>query len=139
MKTLSKGLAIVAFIAQAVAAVILLQTLYFKFTAHPQSVAIFTRVGMEPWGRIGSGIVELIASVLLFVPGFRWLGALIGMGTMAGAIFFHLTTLGIEVDGDAGLFVLALITFVCCAVVLFLRRQEAFQFLSRYGIRSLHS
>ncbi len=132
---MKKFLTLLAWAAQITAAIILLQTLYFKFTAHPQSVYIFTKVGMEPWGRIGSGIVELIASVLLFVPGFRWLGALMGMGTMAGAIFFHLTILGIEVDGDSGLFVLALVTFACCALVLVVRRQEAFDFIARHNIR----
>ncbi len=132
---MKKFLTLLAWAAQITAAIILLQTLYFKFTAHPQSVYIFTKVGMEPWGRIGSGIVELIASVLLFVPGFRWLGALMGMGTMAGAILFHLTILGIEVDGDSGLFALACVTFVCCALVLVVRRQEAFEFLAKYNIR----
>lgn len=132
---MKKFLTLLVWAAQLTAAIILLQTLYFKFTAHPQSVYIFTRVGMEPWGRIGSGIVELMASVLLFVPGFRWLGALMGMGTMAGAILFHLTTLGIEVDGDSGLFVLALVTFACCAAVLAARRQAAFDFLVKHNIR----
>jgi len=106
------------------AAVILLQTLYFKFTAHPQSVKLFTELGMEPWGRIGTGIFELIASILILYPRTTGYGALLGMGLMAGAIFFHLTKLGIVFDGDAVLFTYALITFIACAtLVLFYRKQ----------------
>ena len=100
------------------AAVIMLQTLYFKFTGHPQSVALFTQLGMEPWGRIGTGILELIASVLILYPRTTVLGALLGLGLMSGALFFHLTKLGIVFDGDAGLFTYALITFVCCLILL---------------------
>jgi hypothetical protein len=46
-----------------IAAIILLQTLYFKFTGAEESIYIFTKVGMEPWGRIGSGVGELIAAI----------------------------------------------------------------------------
>ena len=86
-----------------VAAVIMLQTLFFKFTASEESVYIFTQTGMEPWGRIASGVVELIASILLVIPRTTWIGALLGIGVMSGALFFHLTVLGIEVQGDGGL------------------------------------
>src|SRR5689334_1487922 len=80
-----------------VAAVILLQTLYFKFTAAPESVYIFSKVGLEPWGRIGSGVFELTAAILLFVPGLYWLGAGIAIAVLFGAIISHLTVLGIVV------------------------------------------
>src|SRR5437773_8464755 len=107
------GLNILSWVLRATAAVVLLQTLFFKFTAAPESVYIFTKVGAEPWGRIGSGVVELIAAILLLTPRFQWLGAGIAMGVMAGAIVSHLTVLGIEVQGDHGLlFALALITFL---------------------------
>jgi hypothetical protein len=111
--------------ARTIAAVILLQTLFFKFTGAPESVYIFTRVGIEPWGRIGSGVVELIAAVLLFVPRLTWLGAALTLGVIGGAIFSHLTVLGIAVMGDGGLlFSLALVTECCAAVVAFIHRQE---------------
>ncbi len=107
------------------AAIILLQTLFFKFTAAPESVYIFTKVGAEPWGRIGSGVVELIAAILILTPRFTWLGSLLAMGVMAGAILSHLTVLGIEVQGDKGLlFALALIVFVCSTANLLLHRSE---------------
>ena len=107
------------------AAIILLQTLFFKFTAAPESVYIFTKVGAEPWGRIGSGVVELIAAVLLLTPRFVWLGAILALGVMAGAIVSHLTLLGIEVQGDKGLlFGLAVSVFVTSAVALFLHRSQ---------------
>src|SRR5687768_18377211 len=112
-------------ILKVVAAIILLQTLYFKFTASPESVYIFQTVGMEPWGRIGSGIVELLAAILLFIPRLTWLGALLAIGSMMGAIFFHLTTLGIEVMDDGGLlFMLACVVLVCCLVILWNERQK---------------
>ena len=110
-----------------VAALIMLQTLFFKFTASEESVYIFTQTGMEPWGRIASGVVELIASVLLLIPRTTWIGALLGIGVMSGALFFHLTTLGIEVQGDGGLlFTYALIVFICCAILLFMNRSKIF-------------
>ncbi|XOV94015.1 MAG: DoxX family protein [Bacteroidota bacterium] len=104
---------------------ILLQTLYFKFTADEESVYIFTQVGMEPVGRIGSGIVELVAGVLLLIPNLRVYGAMLALGVISGAIFFHLTILGIEVHGDGGLlFYLALVVFFSSLVVLFIRRKD---------------
>ncbi len=103
----------------------------FKFPAHPDSIHIFTKIGMEPIARIGSGVVELIAAVLLLIPKTSWIGALLGLGTMSGAIFFHLTSLGIEVvspttnKGDGGaLFYTAIAIWVCCLVVLILRRKQ---------------
>jgi uncharacterized membrane protein YphA (DoxX/SURF4 family) len=99
-------------------AVILLQTLFFKFTGAPESVYIFETVGMEPWGRYGSGVVELIAAVMLIMPRTAGIGAVLALGTISGAIFFHLTKLGIEVKGDGGLlFYLALVVFVTSAIV----------------------
>ena len=106
------------------AAAIMVMTLYFKFTAHPQSVKLFTAIGMEPWGRIGTGIFELIASVLILYPRTTGYGALLGMGLMAGAIFFHLTKLGIVFDGDAVLFTYAVIVFVSCALLAFIFRKQ---------------
>jgi len=115
-----------------VAAVIMMQTLYFKFTASPESVYIFTTIGMEPWGRIGIGIGEVIASLLLFIPALYWLGALIGIGLMSGAVFFHLTILGIEVMGDKGyLFFLALTVMSLCCLVLFLEKDKAIGFVKK--------
>ena len=111
------------------AAAILIMTLYFKFTAHPQSVKLFTTLGMEPWGRIGTGVFELIASILILIPRTTLLGALMGLGLMAGAIFFHLTKLGIIFDGDAGLFTYAVITFVCCLLLIIIYRKNIPQLL----------
>ena len=137
MKNLLKML---PWVARLAAAVILLQTLFFKFTAAEESVYIFTTVGMEPWGRIGSGVVELIASVLLFVPRFTWLGALLGLGTMSGAIFFHLTTLGISVQGDGGqLFAYAVAVWVSCLFLLLLYRKTAIGFVLGLFSRTKHT
>jgi putative oxidoreductase len=112
-------------ICRGAAALILLQTLFFKFTAAPESVYIFSRIGLEPWGRIGSGVVELIAAILLFTPRLHWLGAAVAIGVLAGAIVSHLTVLGIVVMDDGGLlFLLALVTVFCCAIVLFLERRS---------------
>ena len=108
-----------------IASFILLQTLYFKFTGSEESIYIFTTVGMEPVGRIGSGIVELIAGIFLLIPRLRVYGAILALGVISGAIFFHLTKLGIEVMGDGGLlFYYALAVFVSCLFILFWRRKE---------------
>ena len=125
MKT-TVTIAVLSWVLRISAAIILLQTLFFKFTAAPESVYIFTKVGAEPWGRIGSGVVELIAAILIMTPRFTWLGSLLAMSVMAGAILSHLTLLGIEVQGDKGLlFALALIVFVCSTVNLLLHRGES--------------
>lgn len=108
-----------------VAAIIMLQTLFFKFTAAPESVYIFTKLGMEPWGRIGIGSMELVAAILIIFPRTTGIGALIAVGLMAGAIFFHLTKLGIVVQGDGGqLFILATIVFTTSAILLYIFRKE---------------
>ena len=107
------------------AVVILVQTLYFKFTGAEESIYIFSTLGAEPFGRIGSGVVELIASILILIPRTTLLGALMGLGTMAGAILSHLVFLGIEVKNDGGtLFILAIITFICCAILVFQNRDK---------------
>lgn len=107
-----------------IAAIILVQTLFFKFTAAPESVYIFTTLGMEPYGRIGSGVMELIASIALLVPVLSVYGAALALGIMGGAIFSHLTRLGIVVMDDGGqLFGLALVTALCCAYIVYTERQ----------------
>lgn len=113
-----------------VAVVILLQTLYFKFTGAEESVYIFTTLGIEPFGRIGSGIVELIASILILIPRTTLLGALLGFGTMLGAIFSHIFILGIEVKNDGGtLFILAIITFLCCLLLIYNQKYKLLDLL----------
>ncbi|OQP62477.1 DoxX family protein [Niastella vici] len=119
-----KSNTIFMWILRLLAAVIMLQTLYFKFTAHEQSVALFTQLGMEPWGRIGTGVLELIASILILNPRTTGWGAGLGLGLMSGAIFFHLTKLGIVFAGDAVLFIYAVITFVCCLILLIKYRTQ---------------
>lgn len=107
------------------AAIILLQTLYFKFTGAEESVYIFSTLGTEPYGRIGSGIGELIAAILILIPRTTLLGALMGVGVMLGAIFSHLFVLGIEVKNDGGeLFTLAIITFLCCLELVYLSKSK---------------
>jgi uncharacterized membrane protein YphA (DoxX/SURF4 family) len=107
------------------AAFILLQTLYFKFTGAEESVYIFSTLGIEPYGRIGSGIVELIAAILILIPRTTLIGALLGLGTMLGAIFSHLFILGIEVKNDGGeLFILAIITFLCCSILVYANKRR---------------
>jgi len=125
----SKSIILITWVFRILAAVIMLQTLYFKFTAHPQSVHLFSLLGMEPWGRIGTGILELIASILILYPRTTGFGALLGLGLMCGAIFFHLTKLGIVFDGDVILFTYAVITFISCAVLIFIYRKELLKFI----------
>lgn len=116
---------ILSWILRITAAVILLQTLYFKFTGAEESIYIFTALGVEPYGRIATGILELITAILILIPGTIFLGALLGSGIMVGAVFSHLFILGIEVENDGGtLFTLALVTLVCCVILMFLNRDK---------------
>ena len=132
MTDLTRPQNVFAWLLQLAVAVILLQTLFFKFTGAEESVYIFSTVGrfigvagVEPWGRIGSGVVELIAAILLLVPATVSVGAVLTMGMMAGAITSHFVILGFEVKGDGGLlFALALTAFIGSALVLVLRRAE---------------
>ncbi|MBS1743130.1 MAG: DoxX family protein [Bacteroidetes bacterium] len=112
-------------------AVIMLQTLYFKFSAHPESVKLFTILGVEPWGRIGTGVFELIASILLLIPRTTVYGAVLGVGLMCGALAAHLGVkeVGINYGGDPVLFIYALVTFVCCLLLVYLFRNQLFSLL----------
>ena len=122
---LSKPLTIVSWVVQVVVAVILFQTLFFKFSGAEESKYIFTKVGAEPFGRYASGVAELIAVVLLLTPRTITLGALLSVGVITGAIGAHLTKLGIVVQNDGGLlFALALIVFFGSLGILFIRRRQ---------------
>ena len=115
----------IVFILRIAVALILVQTLYFKFSAHPDSVYIFEKVGLEPIGRIAIGIFELMAAALLMIRSTVWLGAAISFGIIGGAIMMHLTQIGIEVKGDGGLlFYLAVFVFVASAIILWNQRKE---------------
>lgn len=125
---MSSTLTFISWACRVIVAVILLQTLFFKFTGAEESKYIFTTLlgaEFEAYGRIGSGVIELIAAVLIVVPKTSWLGALIALGTISGAIMSHLTMLGIVVQGDGGLlFGLALAVFVLSGVLLLIHRRE---------------
>lgn len=126
----SSAKTITAWVLRAIAALIMLQTLFFKFTAAPESVYIFSTLGIEPWGRIGSGVMELIASVLILIPRTTVLGALLAMGIMGGAILSHIFFLGISVQGDGGqLFIYALLVFVSASVLFWMYRNQLSRFL----------
>ena len=115
----------VTWASQIIAAIILLQTLFYKFTGSAESFYIFTQLGAEPWGRIGAGIVELIAAILLLSGRFSLWGGLLASGLMIGALGSHLTRLGIVVKDDGGLlFTLAWIVLVSAAMVVWLRRSQ---------------
>jgi len=125
---MSKKINIMSWICRIVVAFILFQTLYFKFTGAEESKYIFSTVlspELEAFGRIGSGLVELIAVFFILIPRTVWLGALLALGTISGAILSHLTKLGIEVKGDGGLlFALAVTVFVLSLTLLLLHRRD---------------
>ena len=146
-KLIATPAVVVSWICRLVAAVILLQTLFFKFTAAPESVYIFTKLGeflhahlafvpvntAEQMGRIGSGVMELIAATLLLTPRLVWAGAVLAIAATGGAIASHLTFLGIEVQGDKGLlFALAITVVVTNAIALFLHRKQIPVFGERF-------
>ena len=106
-------------------AIILIQTLRFKFTAHPDSVFIFSKIGLEPYGRIGIGIIELICAFLLLIPRTVWMGAVLTIGIIGGAILMHLTKLGVDINGDEGLlFYTAIVTFILSTLILWSVRKS---------------
>lgn len=125
---MSSTLTIFSWICRIIIAVILLQTLFFKFTGAEESRYIFTTLmgaEYEAFGRIGSGIVELVAAILILFPSTVWFGALLAIGTISGAIFSHLTKLGIVVKDDGGfLFGLALTVFVLSGILLLIHRRQ---------------
>ncbi len=116
---------IISWILRFTVAIILLQTLFFKFTAHPDSVHIFSALGVEPWGRIGLGIVELITVILILIPKTKIIGMVNSLGIIVGAIFSHLLVLGINVSNDGGgLFTLAFVVLIATIVFLVLHKDE---------------
>lgn len=125
---MSSTLTVISWACRVIVAVILLQTLFFKFTGAEESKYIFTTLmgaEFEAYGRVGSGVIELVAAVLIVLPKTSWLGAFIALGTISGAIMSHLTMLGIVVQGDGGLlFGLALTVFVLSGVLLLIHRRE---------------
>ena len=107
------------------AAIILLQTLYFKFSAAPESIYIFSKLGMEPWGRVGTGVLELVAGIFILIPATTAFGALLAIALMSGAIFFHFTKLGINVQNDGGqLFIYALLVLVSSIALGIIHRTD---------------
>lgn len=117
-----------SWILQIIAAAIMLWTLRYKFTAHPVSVWIFTSLGMEPWGRIGTGIAELIAGICLLVPGLTIYGAILGVGLMTGAVISHILVLGVK----GKLFIQAVITLLSCLGIVWIRKDELVLLINRF-------
>lgn len=125
IETLSATQRRLSWICRCLAAGIMIETLFFKFTGAPESVYIFSKMGMESWWRYGQGIWELVASLLLLAPRWGWAGGILTMGALGGAIVSHLTVLGIEVQGDHGLlFAMAIVAFLSGTIVTFLHRNE---------------
>lgn len=114
------------------AAVILLQTLYFKFSGAPESVYIFSQLGIEPYGRIGTGVLELIISMLLLVKSNSLIGAILGFAVISGVLLSHLFSLGIEVEGNRGLlFGLAIIVFALLLLTVILQKEKLLLFVKK--------
>ena len=123
---------IAPWILRIIAALIMLQTLYFKFSSSEESVHIFSKLGMEPWGRIGTGILELIASIFILYPKTTFFGSLLAIGLMLGAIGAHFTKLGIVVKNDGGqLFIYALIVLVSSIILAVIYRNDGITIIKR--------
>ncbi len=106
-------------------ALILLQTVFFKFTGAEESKQLFETLGMEPTGRLGSGLAELAAAVMVLAPATAAIGALLALGVMSGALVSHFTVLGINYNGDGGaLFAMASIVFLASLATLYLHRTR---------------
>ncbi len=113
--------------------IILLQTLYFKFTAHPDSVHIFSELGVEPWGRIGLGVIELITVLLILLPKTKVIGMAISLGIILGALFSHILVLGVNVKNDGGgLFTLAIIVLIASTLFLIIHKNELISLIQKF-------
>lgn len=115
-----------------IASVILLQTLYFKFGAHPESVHLFTQLGVEPYGRIGTGIIELILAILLLIPKTSLYGAIGTVGVMIGAIFSHFLVLGVNIGDGGTLFILAIVVLISALIVLYQEKEGLFKLKNKF-------
>jgi putative oxidoreductase len=128
-----KANTIISWVFRIISAAILIQTLYFKFSAHPESVELFTKLGVEPWGRIGTGVIELITGILLLIPATAFIGAFLGLALMLGAIGSHLAVIGIESKGDGGqLFMLAIIVLVLCSTIMLMNKNDGLAFYNKF-------
>jgi len=129
--TLTRRQRIISWTCSLVAAGIMIETLFFKFTAAPESVYIFNKMGTEPWMRWVQGIWELLASIGLLWPRMRWAGGILTTGAMAAAILSHLTWLGFAVQSDHGLlFGMACVTFTCGFTVMMMHRDSIPNYVS---------
>ena len=127
---------IISWVLRLTVAIILLQTLYYKFTAHPDSVHIFKELGVEPWGRIALGIMELIIAMLILMPQTQIIGMAGSLGVILGAIFSHFLVLGINVSNDGGgLFTLALIVFFASTIYLIMHKNEAMTLIKSFKLK----
>lgn len=124
---------IISWVFRIIAAVILLQTLYFKFTAHPESVDLFTKLGVEPWGRVGTGIIELITGILLLRTSSAFIGGFLSFGLMTGAILSHLIVIGVETNHDGGtLFILAIVVFILSIGIQILHKDQGINLYNKF-------
>jgi len=129
--TLTRRQKILSWVCCLIAAGIMIETLFFKFTGAPESVYIFKRMGTEPWWRWGQGIWELLASICLLWPRMKWAGGILTTGAMLAAILSHMTWLGYSIQGDHGLlFGMACVTVVCGFTVLMLHRDSIPNYVS---------
>jgi putative oxidoreductase len=120
-------------VARIIAALILLQTLFFKFTGAPESIELFTKLGVEPWGRIGTGILELVTAVLILIPATVWLGAVLAIGLMAGAIASHILVIGVARNDGGQLFLYAVIVLVCALFSFWTSRSRVPESIKKFS------
>jgi len=123
---------IILWVSRSLAAIIMLQTLYYKFSGAAESVYIFNAVHLGTPGRIGSGIAELIASILILMPKTSVYGAILAVGVMAGAIASHLFILGLEVMGDHGqLFIYAVLVTLSSLYIIWVSKEQLLSLINK--------
>ncbi|MGH7702496.1 MAG: DoxX family protein [Gemmatimonadales bacterium] len=114
---------ILSWVAQLIAAAILATAGGAKLAGAADPVALFTLLGVEPWGRLLLGTFEVLTTLLLLWPRTAALGGLLGAGLMLGAIGTHLFKIGITYGGDPSLFILACVVLIACLATVWLRRR----------------
>ena len=120
----------ISFTARLLIAIILLQSLYFKFGSHEQAIHIFSTLGVEPWGRFLLGVIELVLAIAILFPTTKSIANTLTALLMIGAVGTHLLTpLGIVVSwngqNDGGkLFAMAVAIIILCVVELGIEKRN---------------
>lgn len=123
MGHLNKAEKLISIVFQIIAALILANAAFGKFSGNEMSVHVFHELNILET-RIVIGIIEVLAALLLLskIPQY---GALLGFGTMLGALIAHVSILGMEIHGDGGQMVMMMaVVLLSSIIVMWINRRR---------------